>query len=151
MPEFDPTIKLKNTNIKIVNSKSEFKADFIGLIKVKENFDNFKLTNIYKRNKKDINLNGSVELTNSKIKILALNFDKDEGEESEINFDFNFYPNKYFNIKKLDFFANKSKINLININLNKDFEIEDFKKIEIKTYRNKVKNNDFLAEKSNEI
>ena len=151
LPEFDPIIKLKNTNIKIVNSKSEFKADFIGLIKVKENFDNFKLTNIYKRNKKDINLNGSVELTNSKIKILALNFDKDEGEESEINFDFNFYPNKYFNIKKLDFFTNKSKINLININLNKDFEIEDFKKIEIKTYRNKVKNNDFLAEKSNEI
>jgi len=151
LPEYDPIIKLKNTNIKIVNSKSELKADFIGLIKIKENFDNFKLENIYKYNKKTFDIIGNIELTNSKVKILALNFEKEEGEKSEINFGLNFSPNKYFNIRKLDFYTNKSKINLINLNLNKNLEIEDFKKIKIKTFRNKIKNNDFLAEKSNKI
>ena len=150
-PEHDSRIKIKNTNIKIINSKSEFKVDLIGLIKVKESFDSFKLVNIYKYNKKIFEIVGNIELTNSRVKILALNFDKEKGEKSEIDFSLNFSPNKYFNIKNLNFNTSQSKINLVNLNFNKKFEIEDFKKIEIKTFRNKIKNNDFLAEKLNKI
>ena len=35
--------------------------------------------------------------------------------------------------------------------LNKNFAVDDFEKIEIKTYENEIKNNDFLIQKSEKI
>ena len=58
---------------------------------------------------------------------------------------------KYFNINSLNFLADQTKIVLSNIKLNKNFEVNNFEKIKIKTYQNKIKNNDFLIQKSKRI
>ena len=47
--------------------------------------------------------------------------------------------------------AERNKINLSDIKLNKKFEVLDFKKLEIKTFLNEIKNNDFLVKKSEKV
>ena len=90
-------------------------------------------------------------MTNSKVKVSRLNYNKTYGKKSEISFDINFVLNKYFNINYLNFLADKNKINLSNVKINNNFEVMDFKKIKVKTFLNEIKNNDFLAEKSEKV
>ena len=151
LPNFDPKIILKDSNIKLTNSKSGHTTEFSGFIKVKNYFDKFKIKEIYNYNKKSFDINGIINLTNSKVKISILNYDKDHGKKSEISFDVNFVLNKYYNIKNLNFLADKTKIHLSNIKLSKNFEVKDFKKLEVKTFINEIKNNDFLVKKSEKV
>ena len=151
LPEFDPKIILKDTNIKLINSKSNNTTELNGFIKVKDYFNNFKIKEIYNYNEKSFDINGIIDLTNSKVKVSRLNYNKDYGKKSELNFDVNFVLNKYYNIHKLNFLADKTKISLSRIKLNKNFEVKDFKKLEIKTYENEIKNNDFLVKKSEKV
>ena len=46
-PEYDPRIILKDTKIKFTKSKSDQNAEFNGLIKVKEQFDDFHIKEKY--------------------------------------------------------------------------------------------------------
>ena len=151
LPEFDPKIILKDTNIKLINSKSNNTAELNGFIKVKDYFDNFKIKEIYNYNEKSFAINGIIDLTNSKVKVSRLNYNKDYGKKSELNFDVNFVLDKYYNINNLNFLADKTKIHLSDIKLNKNFEVKDFKKLEIKTFKNEIKNNDFFVKKSEKV
>ena len=151
LPEFDFKIILKDTNIKLTNSTSDRITELNGLIKIKDNYDSFNIKEIYNYNKKSFDISGIVDLTNSKVKISRLNYNKDSGKKSEISFDINFVLNKYYNIENLNFLTDRSKISLSNIKLNKNFEVSDFKKLEIKTFLNEIKNNDFLVKKSEKI
>ena len=151
LPEFDPKIILKDTNIKLINSKSNNTAELNGFIKVKDYFDNFKIKEIYNYNEKSFAINGIVDLTNSKVQVSRLNYNKDYGKKSELNFDVNFVLDKYYNINNLNFLADKTKIHLSDIKLNKNFEVKDFKKLEIKTFKNDIKNNDFFVKKSEKV
>jgi len=151
LPGFDPKIILKDTNIKLVNFESNNTAELNGFIKVKDYFDNFKIKEIYNYSDKSFAISGIIDLTNSKVKVSRLNYNKDYGKKSELNFDVNFVLDKYYNIDKLNFLADKTKISLSRIKLNKNFEVKDFKKLEIKTYENEIKNNDFLVKKSEKV
>tara|TARA_Y100000590_G_scaffold375534_1_gene440512 strand:+ start:3776 stop:6019 length:2244 start_codon:yes stop_codon:yes gene_type:complete len=151
LPEFDPKITLKNTNIKLINSKSNNILDIDGLIKVGKNFDSFKIKEIYNFDKNNIQVNGNINLTNSKVQIPRLNYNKQKGEKSEVNFDINLSLNKYYNINNLNFLADKNKIYLSEVKLNKNFELIDFKNIEVKTFSNKIINNDFSIKKEKKI
>jgi len=151
LPGFDPKIILKDTNIKLVNFESNNTTELNGFIKVKDYFDNFKIKEIYNYSDKSFAINGIIDLTNSKVKVSRLNYNKDYGKKSELNFDVNFVLDKYYNIHKLNFLADKTKISLSRIKLNKNFEVKDFKKLEIKTYENEIKNNDFLVKKSEKV
>ena len=55
---------------------------------------------------------------------------------------------KRYHIRDLKFLTDKSKIYLSNIKLNKNLEVVDFTKLEIKTFLNEIKNNDFSINKS---
>ena len=151
LPEYDPKIIIKDTKIKIINSKLDHTTELNGFIKANDNFDSFQIKENYNYNKKTFDIKGNIDLTNSFINVSKLNYNKKHGKKSEIRFDVNFLLNKYYNIKSLNFLADKSKINLANIKLNKNFEVEDLKKLEIKTFINKIKNNDFLVKKSEKI
>ena len=151
LPEYDPKIILKDTNIKLINSKSNNTLELNGFIKIKNNFDSFKIKEVYNYDKKSFYVNGVIDLTNSKVKVSRLNYNKDHGKISEISFDVNFVLNKYYNIESLHFLADKNKIHLSNIKLNKNFEVIDFKKLEIKTFLNEIKNNDFLVKKLEKV
>ncbi len=151
LPEFDPKIILKDTKINIINSKSNNVMELNGLIKAKNYFDAFKIKRIYDYNKKNSIISGDVSLTNSKVKLSKLNYTKNSGKKSELKFEVNLVLNKYYNIKNLTFFDEKSKIYLSSIKLNQDFELKDFKELQIKTFQDKIKNNDFLVKKSKKI
>jgi len=149
LPEHENKINFKDINIKLINIKSDRILELEGYVKVKDKYENFKIKEIYNYNKKNSNVNGFVDLTNSKVVFDSLNYFKKKGEKSEIGFNFN--SGKFFNIKKINFLANKTEIHLSDIMFNKQFELKDFKKIKIKTFRNKIINNDFLVEKSKKI
>jgi len=112
LPEFDPKIILKDTNIKLINSKSNNTTELNGFIKVKDYFDNFKIKENYNYSDKSFDINGIIDLTNSKVKVSRLNFNKDYGKKSELNFDVNFVLDKYYNIDNLNFLADKTNIRL---------------------------------------
>ena len=108
LPEYDPKIIIKDVNIKIINSKSNQKAELEGLIKAKNDFDSIKIIESYNYDKKSFEVNGAIDLTNSKVQISELNFNKDFGKKSEVSFDVNFVLNKHYNINKLNFFADEN-------------------------------------------
>ena len=151
LPEFESKIILKDTNIKLVNSKSNLETELNGFIKVKNYFDNFKIKEVYNYNEKSFDISGNIDLTSSKIKISILNYNKDSDKKSEFNFDINFVLDKYYNIKNLNFLADKTKIYLSNIKLNKNLEVKDLKEVEIKTFKNGIKNNDFLVKRKGKV
>ena len=151
LPEYDPKMVFKDNSIKLANSKFNQSLELKGSIKVKDYFNNFKISEIYNYSDKSFDINGTIDLTNSKVKISRINYSKDNGKKSELNFNIKFILNKYFNINNLNFLADRTKIFLLNIKLNKNFEVDDFEKVKIKTYKNEIKNNDFLIQKSKKI
>ncbi len=151
LPLYDPKIIFKDTNIKFTQSKSDRFIELNGLIKLNDQFDSFKIQNKYNSNKKSFDIKGTADLTNSTINISKLNYKKKYGKNSELKFDINFILDKHYHIRDLKFLADKSTIYLSNIKLNKNLEIVDFEKLEIKTFLNEIKNNDFLINKSAKI
>ena len=151
LPDYDSKVILKDTNIKFINSESKHSSELIGFVKVNDNFDSFKLKEMYDYSKKIYDVNGEIELTNSRVKVSQLNYVKDKGKKSQINFDINFIPHKYYSIKSVNFSAGNNKIYLSDIKLDKNLGIENFKKLEIKTSSNDITNNDFLAKKLDQV
>ena len=151
LPNYDDKVIFKDSKIKFTKKSSASAIEFNGLMKINNEFDSFSLKQIYDSNKKNYKINGKAALTNSQVNISKLNYMKDNGTEAEINFNFDFVPKKYLNVSKIIFLSDKTKINISDLSLNKNFEANDFKKIEIKTFKNGNKNNDFLAKKSNKV
>ena len=151
LPEYNPKIIIKDTKVEFNNSKDEQNIELNGLIKTKDNYNTFEIKQNFVKNNKNFNIIGTLDLTDSKVKISRLNYIKDEGKKSEIFFEINFILNKFYNIKNLTFSENKTKIYLSDIKLNKNFELNDLKKINIKTFLNNIKNNDFIINKSDKI
>ena len=149
LPGYKNKIVIKNSIIKLNSSNIERKVDLNGSIKINSKFNKFNLKEIYKYKKKVHNVNGKIDLTSSQILIPNLNYTKKLEEKANLFFDVKFILNKYFNINEIKFINNKNKINLSNVKLNNNYEINDFKKIEVKIFKNEVKSNDFLINKSN--
>ena len=151
LPLYDSKITLKDTNIKFTKSKSDQIIELNGLIKINDQFDSFKIKNKYNYNKKSFDIKGTVDLTDSTINISKLNYKKNHGKKSELIFDVNFILDKHYHIRDLKLLADKTRIYLSNIKLNKNLETVNFEKLEIKTFLNEIKNNDFSINKSEKI
>ena len=152
LPEYDPKIILKNTTIIFDNSKLNRTTSLAGSIKVGDKFEGFNMREKFNYSKQSFDINGHIILTNSKVKISKLNYNKDIGKEAELSFDVNFVLNSYFNIQDLKYFDGATKINLSNIKLNKNFELVDFEDARVKTFSDDlVKNNDFSINNSKKI
>jgi len=151
LTSIDPNIVFKNTKIKLEKNKTNQNLELSGLIKLNKKFEIFKINNKYNLNKKSFDVKGSFDLTDSTINIARLNYKKDQGTKSDINFDIGFVFNKYYNILDLNYISEKNKIYLSQIKLNKKLEAIDFKKLEFKTFSNNIKNNDFSINKSQNI
>ena len=107
--------KINNKNTKIseqnvinataVSEKLIDKSIFLKILAkvVNENFDSFKINNIYNYDKKTFHTNGIIDLTNTKIEVSRLNYIKENGNESQVSFEANFIYDKYYNIKNLNF------------------------------------------------
>ena len=151
LPDYEAKIILKDTDFKFSNSRSGFMIELNGMFRTKDQFDSFNLNQTLNKNSKKFDVKGSFNLINSKIKIDKLNYNKDAGKKSELNFDINLVLDKFYHIRNLNFIEDKTKIYLSDIKFNKKFEIIDFKEAKIKTFSNEIKNNDFFAKKSEKI
>ena len=151
LPKYKDQITLKDSKINLIKTKSSNTIKLNGLMKTNNEFDTFNLKQIYDSNKKSFNVVGKVDLTNSQINISKLNYTKDVGKESEIDFNFTFIPKEYIDITKFIFGSGKTIIDIKNLKLNKNFETEDFKELKIKTFNNGSKNNDLLVKKSKKV
>jgi len=151
LPLYDPKIIFKDTTIKLVKLKSEQNLDLNGLIKLNKKLDKFKIIKKYNLNKKSFDISGMFDLTNSELSISKINYVKNDGKKAELNFNLNFILDKYYIIRELKFLSGKDKIFLSKIRMNKNFKTDNLKKLEIKTFLNEIKNNDFSINKSEKI
>ena len=151
LPLYEPRISLKDTNIKFTKSKSNQVLELNGLIKLTDQFDSFNIIQKYNDSKKSYHIKGGADLTGSVVNISKLNYKKAQGLQSEINFNVDFIIDKHYHIKDLKFLENKTKIYLSNIKLNKNFETSNLEKLEITTFFNENKNNDFSIQKKEKI
>ncbi len=151
LPNLKSKLELKDSKIKFKKSENIQTLELGGSIKIQNQFDKFKITQKHNYSKKNYNITGFLDLTNSDFKISKLNYQKNIGKKAELSFDGDFSLKKYYNINQLKFLAGESKVNLENVKLNQDFETTDLKRIEVKTFIDQVKNNDFLVNKSDQI
>ena len=151
LPDYKGKITIKDSKLKFINNEPINTVEMNGFVKISDEFDNFYLKQIYNVNKKNSNIIGKVNLTNSQVNIPILNYIKNRGQISEVDFNFNFTKNKNINIKNFLFLSDNSKINIDDLKLNKNLETNDLKRLEIITYKKGDKNNDFLVKKTNKI
>ena len=151
LPNLKSKLELKDSKIKFKKSENIQTLELGGSIKIQNQFDKFKIIQKHNYSKKNYNITGFLDLTNSDFKISKLNYQKNLGKKAELSFDGDFSLKKYYNINQLKFLAGESKVNLENVKLNQDFETTDLKRIEVKTFIDQVKNNDFLVNKSDQI
>ena len=109
---------MKDSKIKLTKSAKTQTLELDGSIKVQNQFDKFKITHKYNYGKKNYNIMGFLDLTNSDFKISKLNYQKNLGKKAELSFDADFSLKKYYNINQLKFLAGENKVNLENIKLN---------------------------------
>ena len=73
LPEFEPKMVFKNSLIKLFNSSSTQSLDLKGSVKVKDHFNDFKINEIYDYSQKSFDINGTIDLTNSKVEVPRIN------------------------------------------------------------------------------
>jgi len=151
LPEYSDKITFKDLKIKLIKDKTNDTVEIKGFIKTDNEFDRFDLKQIHDSNKRNFKISGKADLTNSQFHIPQLNYIKDSGEKSEISFNFNFIPRKHLHVSEATFLSDKTEIKILELKLNNNFEINDFSKLKIKTFKNKIKNNDFILKKSKKI
>ena len=151
LPNYNNKLIFKDTSIKFEKKETLQNLEMNGLAKTDQKFDAFKITKKYFYKKNLFIVNGNLDLTNTEVNFAQINYLKNAGKTAELKFDLDFIPNKFFHIKKFKLNENKSNIDLTNIKLNKNFETINFEKVEIKTFLNKNKNNDYVIKKEENI
>ena len=151
LPNHNTKLELKDSKIKFEKSEKTQILELDGSIKIQNQFDKFKIKEKYNHSKKNYKISGFLDLTNSDFQISKLNYEKNLGKKSKLSFDLDFALNKYYNINQLQFLDDETKVYLENVKLNQNFETIDLKKIEVKTFIDQVKNNDFLINKLDKI
>ncbi len=151
LPDYDPIIILKDSKILSTNDIAKQNIELSGLIKIKDNFSNYSIKENYNSKKNFFDISGSIDLTDTKVIFSQLNYVKKNGKKSNLFFDINFKLNEKYNIKSFKFITDKDNINASNIKFNKNFQLIDLKKIEVKTFLENENNNNFLIEKSKKI
>ncbi len=151
LPDYNFKLVLKNSDIKFNNWKFGNKAEIIGFMEINDHLDKIKINQTYTKNKKSFEIIGNIDLTNSQVDISTLNYNKEKGRKSEVDFDINFILNKYYKVKSMNLFTEIDKISISGLNLNKKFQVDNFKSLDIKTFNKKVANNNFSIKNNKEI
>jgi hypothetical protein len=122
-----------------------------GFINLNESFEQINLFQSFNKKKEIINIKLSTSLNNSIISFPILNYKKDKISKAHLNTNIKFVLKKYFLINSFNYVQDKNQILLNNIVLNKNFEINNFEKVKINTYKDKKKNNDFKIINTNQV
>ena len=154
MPSFSSEITFKNTkiNFKALNGISgDHSLKLKGEVKFGDEFEKAEIIQLYNKKNKKYSIRGSSTLFGSSISISKLNYKKEKNKNAYLDFNTKFVIDKYFLINHLNYTDDQSEIILNKIKLNKNLEVSDLESLEIKTYVNKVKNNDFSIKKLDQV
>ena len=155
LPSFNKEITFKNTKFNLSSAKEDVVGDqFLeldGEVKFGNEFEKINISQLYKKKKKQHIIKAASTLNGLSVNISRLNYKKEKGENAEITFNTDFVLDEYFFINDLSYSDGKSEIILNNIKLNKNLEVDSFESLDIKTYENNIKNNDFSVKKSDKV
>ena len=154
MPSFSSEITFKNTkiNFKALNGISgDHSLKLKGEVKFGDEFEKAEIIQLYNKKNKKYSIRGSSTLFGSSISISKLNYKKEKNKNAYLDFNTKFIIDKYFLINHLNYTDDQSEIILNKIKLNKNLEVSDLESLGIKTYVNKVKNNDFSIKKLDQV
>jgi len=137
-PSYDSKIILKNSDVS-VDQNSNLKLS--GLIKFDNQFNDF-LIQYTDLTSKNLKIKGKINLQDLSIKIPNLNYSKEKNTKADV--DFHIDGSKFgYNINRLLYSSEKSKVELEQIKLNKKLEIKDIRNIKVRSFNGNFKNNEF--------
>ena len=137
-PSYDSKIALKDTEVS-VDQIDNLKLS--GLIKFDKQFNDF-LIQYSGLTDKNLRISGKINLQDLLLKIPNLNYLKEKNTKADV--DFHIKSSKLgYDISRLLYSSEKSKIELDQIRLNKKLEIKDIKNFKVKTFNDNFKNNEF--------
>jgi len=137
-PSYNSKIILKDAEISLDQANN---LQLSGLIKFDEIFEQFSLRSKYLASE-SFGIEAKVSLRDLSLKIPQLNYFKEKNIESllELNADVSKHGYKIYNTR---YSSGKTLIDLFMVNLNKKLQLTDFLEIQVKTFSNGIKNNDF--------
>ncbi len=107
-----------------------FKTKLIkGLVDFKFNISNQQGYNVF---------DASLNLDKAVVELQNINYKKEENNKANLDFVFDNKSKQVTNVSKLNYVSKDSKINFSNLVLNQDYQIENFKQINIKTPKNSL-------------
>ena len=145
LPSYNSKIILKDSEISLDQANN---LQLSGLIKFDEIFEQFSLRS------KDLasesfRIGANVSLRDLSLKIPQLNYSKEKNikAELELNADVSKHGHKIYNTR---YSSGKTLIDLFLVHLNKKLQLTDFLEIQVKTFSNGIKNNDFKIKNKKE-
>jgi hypothetical protein len=137
-PSYNSKIILKDSKVNIDNVNN---LKLYGLVKFDKEFNDFSIK-YSGLNEKNFRVSCKINLQELSLKIPNLNYSKEKNIKADL--DFYIDSTKFgYDIGRLLYSSEKSKIELDKIRLNKKFEIKDLRNIKVKTFNDNFKNNDF--------
>ena len=107
-----------------------FKTKLIkGLVDFKFNISNQQGYNVF---------DASLNLDKATVELQNINYKKEANSKANLDFVFDNKSKQVTNVSKLNYVSKDSKINFSNLVLNQDYQIENFKQINIKTPKNSL-------------
>jgi len=135
-------INFKKTNINLkYNKKNENSILLEGQFNINNNnqFNKFKIINSF--NKKHSKLNVDFDFIDI-LKLDFINYKKNKSKKANIKSEISILENEV-NIKFIDYKEGKNAIKVSDLKIDKKNKIKSFKSIEVKTFANKIENNNF--------
>jgi len=143
LPSYNSKFILKNTEVILDKTKN---LQLSGLIKLDKSFKDFSLE--YKNLKNEtFKISTKINLDDLSIKIPQLNYFKEKNIATEIELHAD-VSKKGYKIYNTSYSSGKSKIDLFLVSLNKKLELKDFFEMQVKTFNNNIKNNDFIIKRN---
>ena len=146
LPSYSSKIILKDTEINF-NQVDNLKLS--GLIKFDKQFKDF-ILRYSSSTGKNFNIGGKINLYELSLEVPNLNYSKEKNIQADIDFYIDSGKSGY-DIDRLVYSSEKSKIELDKVKLNKKLEIKDLRSIKIITFKNDFKNNDFHIGKDEKL
>ena len=145
LPSYDSKIVLKDSEISFDQAN---KLKLSGLIKFDEIFEQFSLQS-EDLTSESFRIGANVSLRDLSLKIPQLNYFKEKNIKAELglNADVSKHGHKIYNTR---YSSGKTLIDLFLVHLNKKLQLTDFLEIQVKTFSNGIKNNDFKIKNKKE-
>jgi len=141
IPNYNNLIILNSDYLEINYSENKTQIKAKGKYSFKDNFDNFQINIINKKNKFDFET--EVQLNKNLVQIREIEYNKEKDISGKIIAKGKYKIGSDLEFKNLNISDEKNKIEITNLHLSKNYKIKDFGNVEL-NYLNKNKKKNFI-------